>query len=295
MTTDATRPVTGPSPITVPTPHHARRQQCSDHHTDAVHRKRGTDEGCGQAKTPHGIGHEHRQKQERRRIEDELGDENRAQQRMMQHEGGAFPDLLKGVPARRGLARRLVKARQQHHRDHREGCRASKGGSSPHPSDQETTERGAAGKGNGAGEFDAGVGCRQHVRCDQRGNQCGRGDAVDDRSTDRNEAEQAEQGQREPAEPDQCEDRKHTAQSFRCRHQLASRDAVGEQTGGNSDKDKGQGESGLQQSGLAFADAEQQHGDDRRGRERDLFGRLRRQVGPGQAVEGGGQAGGLDV
>ncbi len=85
-----------------------------------------------------------------------------------------------------------------------------------------------------------------------------------------------------------CEQRRR-AQRFRARHQPAPRDAVGEQAGGNGEQDERQRQRGLQQAGLAFADAEQQHRDDRGRRQRDLLGRLRGEIGPGEAVEGRGQ------
>ena len=43
-------------------------------------------------------------------------------------------------------------------------------------------------------------------------------------------------------------------------------------------------------AGLAFADTEQQHRDDRGCGQRDLFGRLGGEIGPGEPVEGLGQA-----
>ena len=49
----------------------------------------------------------------------------------------------------------------------------------------------------------------------------------------------------------------------------------------------------VQAAGLAFADTEQKHGDDRGRGQRDLLGGLGGEVGPCQAVEGGGQAGRL--
>ena len=88
------------------------------------------------------------------------------------------------------------------------------------------------------------------------------------------------------------------AQRFGARHQPAPRDAVGEQAGGDREQDERQRQRGLQQAGLAFADAEQQHRDDRGRGQRDLLGRLGGEVGPGQAVEGFGQmkgVGGLDM
>ena len=146
----------------------------------------------------------------------------------------------------------------------------------------------AAGKRHGARQFDPRICRRQLLRCHQRGHQRGSCDAVGDRSAYRDEAEQCEQRQRHPAEPDQQQDpgQRRGAQRFRARHQIAPRNAVGEQAGGDREQDEGQRQRGLQQSGLAFADAEQQHRDDGRRGQRDLLGRLRGEVGPGQAVEG---------
>ena len=119
ITPAATKPVTGPRPITVPkanAAHHAGGEQRADHHADAVHRQRRADAGGGQAEMAHGIGHEHREQQERGGVEDELRDEHRPQQRMAHHEDGAFADVLQRMAARRGLARRLVDAGEQHDR-----------------------------------------------------------------------------------------------------------------------------------------------------------------------------------
>jgi predicted phosphodiesterase len=72
---------------------------------------------------------------------------------------------------------------------------------------------------------------------------------------------------------------------LRARHQPAPLQTVGHEPGGNGKQDEGQGERGLQQASLARACAEQQYGDDRRGGQRHLLGRLRREIGPGQPVE----------
>ena len=123
------------------------------------------------------------------------------------------------------------------------------------------------------------------------GTKRGRRDAIGDRPAHRDKAEQREQRQRQQAEPDQQQDReqRRRAQRFRARHQPPPRDAVGEQARGDREQDERQRQRGLQQAGLAFADAEQQHRDDGRGGQRDLLGRLRGEVGPGEAVEGRGQ------
>src|SRR5712675_83151 len=51
-----------------------------------------------------------------------------------------------------------------------------------------------------------------------------------------------------------------------------------------------EGQTGLQQTGLAFGDAERQHGDNGGCGQRDLLGRLCREVGPGEAIERIGEA-----
>src|SRR4051795_6785037 len=49
ITAAATKPVTGPSPITVPKASHPRRRERPDHHADAIHPKRHADAGGRQA------------------------------------------------------------------------------------------------------------------------------------------------------------------------------------------------------------------------------------------------------
>ncbi len=160
------------------------------------------------------------------------------------------------------------------------------------PSHQHAAERRSAGKGNGARQFDPRIGRGQQLRRYQRRHQRRRRDAVDDRAAYRDEARQREQGQCQQVEADQHEDceQRRGAQGFRARHQPPPRDAVGEQACGDREQDERQRQRGLQQAGLAFADAEQQHRDDRSRGQRDLLGRLRREIGPGQAVEGRRQA-----
>ena len=200
-----------------------------------------------------------------------------------------------------GRARRLVDARQQHDRDHRECRGKAEGGCSPDPSDQHAAQRGATGKRHGAREFDSRVRRRQLLRSHQRRHQRRRCDAVGNGAAHGDKAEQREQWQRHPAQPDREQDRRQRrgAQRLGARHQPAPRDPVGKQAGRNREQDEGQGQRGLQQAGLAFADAQQQHRDDRRGRKRNLLGRLGGEVGPGETVERWGQlrciGGGHDV
>ena len=175
----------------------------------------------------------------------------------MQHEGRAFLDVLQRMASRRGRAGGLVDARQQHHRDDRECGGKSESRRRTDPSDQHAAERGAAGERNGARQFDPRIGRGQLLRGHQRGHQRRRGDAVGHRAAYRDEAEQRQQRQGHPAEPDQQQDsrQRRGAQRFGARHQPAPRDAVGEQAGRDRKQDEGQRQRGLQQAGLAFADA----------------------------------------
>jgi hypothetical protein len=226
-------------------------------------------------------------------VEDELGDEDGPQQFMMQHEDHALLDLLQRMTPRGNIARGLMDAGQQYDRNSRQYCSHAKRGRGADPSDQHAAERGAAGKGNGARELDAGVCGGEQLRADQRRHQRRRGNAVDHGATDRDEAEQGQQRQGEPVKRDQREDlgQRQGAHRFGARHQAPTGHAIGEQARGDRDQHEGQGQRGLQQAGLAFADAEQEHGDDWGCCECDLLRRLRRQVRPGEPVEGGGQFG----
>ena len=149
-------------------------------------------------------------------------------------------------------------------------------------------KRRAAGKGDGARQFNPRIGGRQQLRRYQRRHQRRRRDAIDDRAAYRDEARQREQRQCQQIEPDQHEDceQRRGAQGFRARHQRPPRDAVGEQARGDCEQDERQRQRGLQQPGPAFADPEQEHRDDGGSGERNLLGRLRGQIGPGQPVEG---------
>ncbi|MGY3118556.1 hypothetical protein ACVWXQ_002493 [Bradyrhizobium sp. S3.14.4] len=133
------------------------------------------------------------------------------------------------------------------------------------------------------------------LRAHQRGHQGRRRHAVDDRAAYGGKAEQSQQRQIERAQCEQQHDgrQRDRAQRFGTRHQRAAGDAVGEQAGRNGEQDKGQGEGGLEQTGLAFRNTQREHGDDRGRGQRDLLGRLRRQVGPCEAVEGVGEAKGV--
>ncbi len=207
---------------------------------------------------------------------------------MVQHECATFLDLLQRVPSRRGCTGRLVDPGQQHHRNDRERGGKPEGGRGADPSDQHPTQRRSAGESDRAREFDPRIGRRQLLGRHQRRHQSGRRHAVDDRSAHRDKAGQRQQRQRERVEPDQGQDgeQRHGPQRFRSGHQPAPRDAVGEQARGDREQDERQRQRGLQQSGLAFTDAEHQHRDDRSGGQGDLLGRLGGKIGPSQTVEG---------
>lgn len=244
---------------------------------------------------PHRVGHEHGDLQKPAGVEDELGDEHRPQQRMVKHEGCALADVLERMALRDGRTRWLVDAGEQHDRDGRERRGKAEGRARAPPSHQRAAERGAAGEGDGARELDAGIGRRQEVRTHQRRHQRRGGHAVDDGAAHGGKAEHRQQRQVERADRQQEHDggERGRAQRLGARHQRAARDAVGEQAGRNREQDEGQGEGSLEQAGLALRDAQRQHRDDGGCGERDLLGRLGREVGPGEAVEGVGKARGI--
>ncbi len=196
-----------------------------------------------------------------------------------------------GCRRARRLTGGFVNAGQRHGCHHRECGGKAESGRGANPADQDAAERRAAGKGDGARELNPRIGRRQLLRGHERGHQRRCGDAVDDGAAHRDEAEQREQRKIDGAGPDQQQDRRQCgrAQRFGAGHQEAPGHPVGEQAGRDREQDEGQRQRGLQQAGLAFADAEQQHRDDGGRGQRDLLGRLGRQIRPGEAVEGRGQ------
>ena len=168
-----------------------------------------------------------------------------------------------------------------------------KAGAAPDPSHQHAAQRRSAGKGDGARQFDPRIGRGQAIaaipatapmRAPPRYRRPCR--------IPRQSRADASRGSVSRSSPISARIASSAAarKRFRARHQPPPRDAVGEQARGDREQDERQRQRGLQQAGLAFADAEQQHRDDRGRGQRDLLGRLRRQIGPGQAVEGRGQA-----
>ena len=292
ITAEATKPVTGPSPIDGAErqpAHDAGRSERADHHADAVHRQGGADAARRQAEMAHGIGHEDREDQEPGRAEDELGDEDRPQQGMAEDELRALADLLQRMAALRRQPRRLVDARQQHDRDHRQRRGKAERRAGADPADQQAAQRRTAGEGDRARELDAAHWppaataaapatapaparrrCRRRCRTPRRSpGSASSGRVIQPSTISASVASNARRPQRLGA-----------------RHQPAARQAVGQQAGRNGEQHERQGERGLQQAGLALAGAEQQHGDDRRGGERHLLGRLRGEIGPGETIEG---------
>jgi hypothetical protein len=118
-----------------------------------------------------------------------MGGEDRPQQWVMQHESGALADLLQRMTARRRLARGLGNSRKQHHRNGRQRGGASKGRLRAKPSHQKSADRRPAGKGNGAREFDSGIGRGEIFRRHQRRHQRRRGHAEGDRPAHGDEAQ----------------------------------------------------------------------------------------------------------
>ena len=176
------------------------------------------------------VGHEDRQDDEPRHVEDELRDKHRPQQRMAEDECGTLLDLLQRMAARDRLACRLKDPRQQHDRDDRERRSKAEGRARADPADQHAAQRRAAGEGHGAGELDPSVGGRQRMGRHQRRHQRWRGNAIDDSAADGDEAQQSQQWQVENTEPECGEDRQQGAgtQRFCTGHQPAARQAIGQ-------------------------------------------------------------------
>jgi hypothetical protein len=261
------------------------------HHADAIHRQGHANARRAQVEPADRIGHEDGEDHEASHAEHELRDEDRPQQGMVKDERRAFPDLLQRMAATHRGAHRLDDPRQQPDRNHRQSRGKAEGRTGTDPADQQAAECRAAGKGDGTGQLDARVRGRQRSRRHKRGHQRRGGDAVDDGAAHCDEAQESQQRQGDPAEHDQAKRRQQRGRPQRlgARHQPSPRQAVGHQARRNGEQNERQGERGLQQAGLALARAEQQHGDDRRGGQRDLLRRLRREIGPSQAVEGRGQ------
>jgi hypothetical protein len=149
----------------------------------------------------------------------------------------------------------------------------------------------AAGEGDGARQLDPRIGCRQCRARHQRRDQRRRGDAIGDRARRAEEAEKRQHRQAEQAEHGQHEHggERRGAQRLGADHEAATREAVGEQPRRDRQQQERQGLRRLQHAGRAGAGAERENGDERRRGQADLLGRLRRQIGPGEASEGGGK------
>ena len=263
ITAAATKPVTGPRPTTVPKARgdHPRCQKRADHHADPVHREHGADTAGGKSEVADRIGHEHRQDQERSGVEDELRDEYRPQQRMMQYEACAFLGFLQGMPPRAGARAGSWMPDSSTTAITERAAAEPKAGAAPtHP----TVRRPAQGRWQRPPFAPVRFAHwpRATRRRHQRWHQGGRCHAVSNGAADRDEAEQREQRQRHrPARSAPGCGQRRGAQAFRARHQPAPRDAVGEQARGDREQDERQRQRGLQQAGLAFADPEQDHRD----------------------------------
>ena len=199
----------------------------------------------------------------------------------------AFDQILHGMTARQDRTWWLVKAGEHEHGASGQDGRQREGNPCPAPSHQRPCQCRPAGVSNRAGKFDSPI-CRPKCRRRHKsGHKRRRGHAVDNRAAS---AQKAEYRQGRPrhqieCEQDQDRDKGHHAQRFRPSHQTPARHSVGENAGGNRQKQERQGRRGLQQAGCARTRTESEHGDDGYGGKRDLFGRLGGKVRPGQLVE----------
>ncbi len=208
---------------------------------------------------------------------------------MAEHERRPFPELAEGMS---GGGRRpgwLPQAGEQEHRPHREprGQRESRPGA--RPAHERAGQGGTAGERHRAGQLDPPVGRGQRGGRHEARHQSRRGHVVGDGATGTDEAEQRQGRNGEQPELGDAEDGQqgHDPQAFGRGHEPAARRTIGQHAGGNGEDQEGQRLGGLQPARLAGAGAgEGQDGHDGRRRQADLLGRLRRQIGPGQAVEG---------
>ncbi len=240
----------------------------------------------------HRIGHVDGLEDEEGDVEQELRREDRPQQRVAEDEGGALFQIVQRVARRQLRPGRLAQAGEQQHGERGQRRGNSEGGRRAGPADQRAGERRPGGEGDCARQLDPRIGSRQRRARHQRRHQRRRGDAVSDRAGRADEAEERQQRQVQQAKRGEHEDgrERRRAQRLRGDHEPAARQAVGEQAGGDREQQERQRLRRLQQAGRAGAGAQRQHGDERRRGQGDLLGRLRRQVGPGQALEGGGKA-----
>jgi len=191
------------------------------------------------------------------------------------------------VARRARWPRRLAQPGEQDDGAARQRRRAGEGGRGADPADQHSGERRAGSEGDGAGKLDAPIGRGQRRRRHQGRDQRWRCDVVGNRAAGADEAEQRQQLERQEAGRGerQHRDERQRAQQLGRRHEAAPRHAVGQHAGRDREQQEGQRLRGLQQPGLAGSGAEREHGDDRRRGEADLLGRLRGEVGPGEAIE----------
>ena len=207
----------------------------------------------------------------------------------------AAPSLISCSGWRRaaGRARGLVNARKQHHGDHGQRRGEAEGRCRAYPSHQHAAQCRTAGEGHRARQLDPRVGGGQRLRRHQRRHQRRRRHAVGDGAAYGDEAEQREQGQRQQAEPDQgriaisAAARNASAPAISRRREMRS----ASKPAGIANSTNGNVSAVCSRPVWPSPTPSSKHRDDRRRRQRDLFSRLRRQIGPGQPVEGG-RAGG---
>ncbi|MNK88719.1 hypothetical protein D3C87_1086950 [compost metagenome] len=194
--------------------------------------------------------------------------------------------------ARRGCrAGRFVQTQQQAHGRHRQHRRQHESRRRTGPRDQRACERGPGREGGTARQLQPPVGARQRVTRHEGRHQRGRRDAEAhgaDRAEEPEHGQPADAQRRRQHHAEQGQQR-HGAQPLGPHHQATARHAVREQAHRQRDQQEGQRLHRRQKADLARPGAEREHGHQRHGREAQLFGGLRRKIGPGKVGEGTGK------
>ena len=238
------------------------------------------------------VRHVDRLQDEERRVEEDGRQQYRPQQRVPEDQHRPFSQVVQKMARRRRRPRRLAETAERHDGPGRQRGRDAERDHGAGPADERAAERRPRREGGAARQLHAPVRRGQRLARDERGHESRRGHAIGDGAGGPDRSQERQQRQRQQVElgEGQDGDERGDPQPFGRRHEAAPRHAIGQDAGGNRQQQERQRLRGLQEPRLAGSRPEREHGDDRRGGEADLLGRLRGQVGPRQAVECGGQS-----
>jgi hypothetical protein len=203
------------------------------------------------------VRHIDRLDRKQRGVENELGRENRPQQRMMEDERRAFAQFDKRVTRRTGQGRRFADAGEENHRTRRQQRGDRERQAAADPADQCAAECWARCERDRARKLDPAIGNWQCIRLDERRHERGRRDAERNGAACTNKAKDRKQEQVQPAQRHQCryDKQRNDPKQFGTRHQARARHAVRPHTGGDREQQEWQRLRGLQDAGRGFAGA----------------------------------------